>query len=372
MPVELPPVPLLVPIPVLGEVGVLAGLGGVGLVVVGPVKPPLVAPEAAEPARLSCRHLSRSAPVRPTHLLGTVVEAPVAAVPVEGLDIEPLVPPTDAPPTLEPDVPLAPVEPMEPAEEPEDCAIVTDESARSAAAVAAARVFTIMFASPRKIGRVSKAARREHARPMPIATPTFGPIECRELGTLLAACFAFIKQGEHSMERMEKSIEVACPVRTVYNQWTQFEEWPRFMAGVKEVKQLDDTHTHFHAEVWGKDKEWDAEITEQVPDQVISWRSVSGAPNAGSVRFEPVSHDRTLVRLIMEYEPEGAMEKVGDAVGVFGARMQNTMEDFKKFIENRGAETGAWRGEVHGGQKQPSGGQQSGGRSSSGGNRTNR
>lgn len=136
------------------------------------------------------------------------------------------------------------------------------------------------------------------------------------------------------MEKIEKSIEVACPVRTVYNQWTQFEEFPRFMAGVKEVKQLDDT-----------------------------WRSTSGAPNAGTVRFEPVSHDRTRVRLIMEYEPEGVVEKTGDAIGVFSARVQNTVEDFKKFIESRrGAETGAWRGEVHGAQKTSQGGTRGGGR----------
>ena len=167
------------------------------------------------------------------------------------------------------------------------------------------------------------------------------------------------------MQRVEKSVEVACPVRTVYNQWTQFEEFPHFMAGVKEVKQLDDTHVHGHAEIWGKDKEWDSEITEQVPDQVISWRSVSGARNAGSVRFEPVSHDRTRVRLTMEYEPEGPVEKTGDALGVFSSRVQNTVEDFKKYIENRGAESGAWRGEVHGGQKSPPegsrGGNQGGG-----------
>src|SRR5687767_6846788 len=164
----------------------------------------------------------------------------------------------------------------------------------------------------------------------------------------------------NSMERIEKSIEVACPVRTVYNQWTQFEEFPRFMAGVKEVKQLDDTHLHWHAEIWGKDKEWDAEITEQVPDQVIAWRSTGGALNAGTVRFEPVAQDRTRVRLIMEYEPEGVVEKTGDAIGVFSARVQNTVEDFKEFIEQRGGETGAWRGEVHGGQKQPAGGQPGG------------
>ena len=149
------------------------------------------------------------------------------------------------------------------------------------------------------------------------------------------------------MERIEKSIEVACPVRTVYNQWTQFEEFPRFMAGVKEVKQLDDTHLHWHAEIWGKDKEWDAEITEQVPDQCIAWRSTSGdAPNAGMVRFEPLSADRTRVRLTMDYEPQGAVENLGDALGVLSARVESTVKDFKKFIESRGAETGGWRGEV--------------------------
>ena len=154
------------------------------------------------------------------------------------------------------------------------------------------------------------------------------------------------------MERIEKSIEVKCPVRAVYNQWTQFEDFPRFMAGVKEVKQLDDTHQHWHAEIWGKDKEWDAVITEQVPDKVIAWRSTTGdAPNAGAVHFEPVGADRTRVRLTMEYEPQGPVENIGDALGVMSARVQNSVEDFKQFIESRGAETGAWRGEVHGGRK---------------------
>jgi uncharacterized membrane protein len=148
------------------------------------------------------------------------------------------------------------------------------------------------------------------------------------------------------MERIEKVIEVDCPVRTVYNQWTQFEEFPQFMAGVKEVRQLDDTHVHWHAEVWGKDEEWDAEITEQEPDKRISWKSISGATNAGTVRFEPLGNDRTRVRLVMSYEPEGAIENIGDALGVLSARVQTTVEDFKKFIERRGHETGGWRGEV--------------------------
>jgi uncharacterized membrane protein len=154
------------------------------------------------------------------------------------------------------------------------------------------------------------------------------------------------------MERIEKTVEVGVPVHTVYNQWTQFEEFPRFMSGVKEVRQLDDTHVHWHAEVWGKDKEWDSEIVEQVPDRRIAWRSTSGdAPNAGAVEFEPLGPDRTRVRLIMEYEPQGPLEKAGDAVGAFSTRVQSSVEQFKKYIESRGAETGAWRGEVHGGQK---------------------
>jgi uncharacterized membrane protein len=148
------------------------------------------------------------------------------------------------------------------------------------------------------------------------------------------------------MERVEGVVEVGCPIHTVYNQWTQFEEFPRFMSGVKAVRQLDATHVHWEAEIWGKDEEWDAEITEQEPDKRISWKSVSGAPNAGTVRFEPMGPDRTRVRLVMAYEPQGAAEKVGDALGILGARVQNTMEGFKEFIEGRGRETGGWRGEV--------------------------
>ena len=154
------------------------------------------------------------------------------------------------------------------------------------------------------------------------------------------------------MERIEKSIEVRCPVRTVYNQWTQFEEFPKFMSCVKEVKQLDDTHQHWHAEIWGKDKEWDAVLVEQVPDQCIAWRSTTGdAPNAGSVRFEPLGPDRTRINLTMEYEPQGVIENVGDKLGVMSKRVETTVKQFRDFIENRGAETGAWRGEVHGGRK---------------------
>jgi uncharacterized membrane protein len=155
-----------------------------------------------------------------------------------------------------------------------------------------------------------------------------------------------LKKGV-TMERIEKSVEVDCPVRTVYNQWTQFEDFPSFMAGVKEVRQIDDTHLHWSAEVWGRDEEWDAEITEQTPDERISWRSVGGAQNAGTVRFEPLGPDRTRVRLVMAYEPDGVVESAGSKLGVMESQVQDSVDDFKKFIESRGQETGAWRGKVH-------------------------
>jgi uncharacterized membrane protein len=153
------------------------------------------------------------------------------------------------------------------------------------------------------------------------------------------------------MRQIEKTIEVDCPVRTVYNQWTQFEDFPKFMAGVKSVRQLDDTHLHWQAEVWGKDEAWDAEITEQTPDTRISWKSVAGAKNTGTVRFEPLGPERTRVRLALAYEPEGVVENLGNALGVMESQVQNSVDDFKKFIESRGEATGAWRGEVHDSQR---------------------
>jgi uncharacterized membrane protein len=156
------------------------------------------------------------------------------------------------------------------------------------------------------------------------------------------------------MERIEKTIEVDRPVRVVYNHWTQFEEFPRFMDGVKSVRQLDDTHVRWRAELWGKDKEWEAEITEQVPDERISWKSISGdAPNAGTVRFEPMGPNRTFVRLVMAYEPQGAAENLGDALGLLNARVQKSVSNFKRYIEERGTSDGGWRGTVHDSVSQP-------------------
>ena len=148
------------------------------------------------------------------------------------------------------------------------------------------------------------------------------------------------------MSTIEKSIEVNVPVRTAYNQWTQFEEFPRFMEGVKEVNQLDDTRLHWKAAIAGQDKEWDAEITEQTPDQRIAWTSRGGAINGGVVTFHRLSDARSKVMLQLEYAPQGVVESVGDALGVVSLRVQGDLERFKEFIEKRGHETGAWRGQV--------------------------
>jgi uncharacterized membrane protein len=151
------------------------------------------------------------------------------------------------------------------------------------------------------------------------------------------------------METIEKSIHVHAPLSAVYNQWTQFEEFPRFMEGVKSVRQLDDKRLHWHAEIAGKDKEWDAEIFRQEPDQVIAWRSTSGAQNSGEVRFDIANDGHTRVTLVMTYDPEGFIENVGDALGAVSLRVKGDLERFKDFIEERGRATGGWRGEIRGG-----------------------
>ncbi|HVL97890.1 MAG TPA: SRPBCC family protein [Egibacteraceae bacterium] len=147
--------------------------------------------------------------------------------------------------------------------------------------------------------------------------------------------------------RVEKSIEVDRPVRTVYNQWTQFESFPKFMQGVERVEQKDDKRLHWVAEIGMADREWDAEIVEQEPDRVIAWKASGETTNDGRVTFEPVGPDRTRINLVLEYDPEGFVEKAGDKLGVVDKRVEGDLERFKQYIEERGAEEGAWRGEIH-------------------------
>jgi uncharacterized membrane protein len=148
------------------------------------------------------------------------------------------------------------------------------------------------------------------------------------------------------MSTIEQSIDVNVPVRTAYNQWTQFEEFPTFMEGVEEVRQLDDTRLHWRTKVGGREKEFDATITEQRPDERIAWRASRGADQAGVVTFHRVEDDRTRIMLQLEAEPEGAVEKAGDALGILKRRVKGDIERFKELIEARGSESGAWRGEV--------------------------
>jgi len=148
------------------------------------------------------------------------------------------------------------------------------------------------------------------------------------------------------MASVTQHVDVSVPVSVAYNQWTQFEEFPRFMEGVKQVEQLDDKHLRWQAQVAGKEEEWTSEITEQRPDERIAWRSTSGAKNAGVVTFHHLGDNKSRVTLQLEYEPEGAAEKAGSAVGLVERRTKGDLERFKEFIESRGRETGAWRGTI--------------------------
>ena len=148
------------------------------------------------------------------------------------------------------------------------------------------------------------------------------------------------------MSQIIETVDVNVPVRTAYDQWTQFETFPKFMDGVKSVRQLDDTTVHWVAEIAGRQKEWDAKITEQEPDKRIAWTAIDGAHNAGVVTFHRLDDGKSRVTLQLDVEPEGPIETVGDALGVVKNRVKGDMKRFKEFIEKRGTETGAWRGEV--------------------------
>ena len=148
------------------------------------------------------------------------------------------------------------------------------------------------------------------------------------------------------MATIEKSIDVEVPVRAAYNQWTQFEEFPSFMNGVEAVKQLDETHLHWVASIGGHREEWDAEITEQIPDERVAWKSTSGKGNAGVVTFHKLDDNRTKVMLQLDWESEGMVEALGAMLGRDDRAVKGDLERFKELIEKQGSESGAWRGEV--------------------------
>jgi uncharacterized membrane protein len=150
------------------------------------------------------------------------------------------------------------------------------------------------------------------------------------------------------------SIDVDVPVRVAYNQWTQFESFPEFLSGVKSVQQLDDTMTHWSVSIGGVEREFDAEIVDQVPDDHVAWRSVDEVLHRGRVEFTPNGADATRVDLEIEWEPEGFVEEAGAALQLDDLQVKRDLGRFKDFVEDRDRATGAWRGEIHGGQETPS------------------
>lgn len=148
------------------------------------------------------------------------------------------------------------------------------------------------------------------------------------------------------MPTIEQSIDVDVPVTTAYDQWTQFESFPQFMGGVESITQVDDTLTHWRTKIGGVEREFDAEITEQHPDERVAWKSVDGKTHAGVVTFHRLSDTTTRVMVQIDWETESLIEKVGAAVGVDDAQVKGDLKRFKEFIEKRGVETGAWRGDV--------------------------
>lgn len=153
------------------------------------------------------------------------------------------------------------------------------------------------------------------------------------------------------MATISESIDVEVPVRTAYNQWTQFEDFPRFMDGVQSVEQVDDTHLHWIADAGGKQHAWTAQITEQRPDERVSWKAIEGHGSSGVVTFHRLGEDETRVTVQMEHETEGLLEQVGSVLGMDSRRVHGDLERFKDLIESRGVETGAWRGEVSRGER---------------------
>jgi uncharacterized membrane protein len=150
---------------------------------------------------------------------------------------------------------------------------------------------------------------------------------------------------------VEESVEVDVPVETAYNQWTQFEEFPRFMDGIDEVRQLDDTHLHWVASAGGRRREWDAEISEQRPDERVAWRASSGKRNAGVVTFHRLGDERSKVMVQLDFEPEGFRETAGSILGLDRRRIRGDLERFSELVEGRGVESGAWRGTVEDGAR---------------------
>lgn len=148
------------------------------------------------------------------------------------------------------------------------------------------------------------------------------------------------------MSTITETVDVGVPVTTAYDQWTQFESFPRFMEGVTEIRQLDDTHLHWVTKVGGAVREFDATITEQHPDERVAWKSDSGPNHAGVITFHRLDDNHTRVTAQMDIDPEGFVENAADKLGILDRRVNGDLKRFKEFIEERGGASGSWRGDV--------------------------
>ena len=148
------------------------------------------------------------------------------------------------------------------------------------------------------------------------------------------------------MKRIEKSTEIKAPLRTVYDQWTQFESFPLFMPGVMSVRQMDDRHVFWQVAVLGREIEWEAEIYEQIPDCLIAWRSILGRPHSGAIFFEPMDDRLTRLRVVIEYQPQGAAEWLCDWFGAVQIRVERDLARFRHFVEVGAPQTSGWRGRI--------------------------
>ena len=194
--------------------------------------------------------------------------------------------------------------------------------------------------SNRRAGRMLAGVSRSHRR-----------VDCGYTAPAGSRCRVVPAVATNPVQRQREAVYaeavVAVPVDAAYGQWTQFEEFPSFMEGIEEVRQLDDTHLHWRARVAGKKREWDARIAEQEPNRKITWRSTSGGRNDGTVQFEPMAGGATRIKVEMEFEPNSMSERLGSAIGLPARRVQSDLERFREMIEGRGGEpSGAWRGTV--------------------------
>jgi uncharacterized membrane protein len=181
------------------------------------------------------------------------------------------------------------------------------------------------------VGTVGAGTRTSRVRPENVSIQ---PASCDAAG------------GAAKMSSVIETVDVSVPVHTAYNQWTQFESFPEFMGGVERITQTDSTHTHWVTKIAGVEREFDAEITEQHPDERVAWKSVDGKEHAGVVTFHRLGDNETRVTVQLDWETEGLIEKAGAAIGADDRQIKADLKRFKAFIESRGGETGAWRGDV--------------------------